>query len=880
MNNASLLIFHNTWKIRQILLVIVVSQDEVVRKERAIESPEKFGFYDLEKSQKFGIIEILDSRILVGTSTRLKLLSKIFEIFIVCTILFSWIILTINTPLDDPKNSLSRTLFVFDVIFTVIFSTEAVMKIIAFGFFWNQYDGISAYARNIWDLLDFVVVVVSIVDLYYTFILDSENSQNLGSIKALRAIRALRPLRMISKSKGLKVAIQALFSSIPSMGNVLIICVLFVLIFAILGVNFFKGAYYTWELEIPELMNFVEDWRSCLDVGGNWIQIPANFDNVINAWITLFEMMTTEGWIDIMSNGIDARGIEKQPEKEHNQFAAVYFVVFIIFGWFLLINLFTAVITDNFNKIKEAEEIGAGETVNEVQKHWVQVQNMALKITPIKRPKIPNTRFRVWVFNIVMSQAFDLIIISIIILNTIVLAMTYARMSNTYELTLDVFNFIFVFLYNVEFTMKLIGLGKQYFTHDRWNLLDFICVIGSDLSVLFIIVGVGGPLHSIIIFLRAFRVIRIMRFINDYVDATTITTLINAAPQIQNVLTLIILMTFIYAALGINLFATVMYRDVYNEQNNFRDIFNAVVLLIRWLTGEDWNGIMHDLASNEMYDKKECIDNQTYDDMQKDGIRGWGSQLAYPFFISYFILNAVIILDLSIGVFITALSESRRMKNSYFNQERISEFLKLWSDYDPDSTGWIHVDQLLFLIFELPIPYGRGKCNPEYTNQYKFETIYKKRFKENYFQVKCLNSCEDAENDEDYEIIRRDVIKRIEFNQDIYLINEYKGLTIRETRAPLIMSYHKIPIYSGWIVNFKDVFQQIIKNAFDHTGEHYKPDLRVQAKFQKKWQKGIKRKDVLLEMVDEFMAGKMILNKYRLMHSRQRKKWVYSSHYL
>lgn len=871
MNNSSLLIFHNTWKIRQIFLVIVISQEEVVRTERAIEAPEKFGFTDLDKSQKFGIIQVLDSKIIVGTSTRLKLLSKIFEIFIVWIIMLSCIVLCINTPLENPDTSLAKALLAFDVIFTVIFSIEAIMKIIAFGFFWNQYDGISAYGRNIWDLLDFVVVIVSIVDLYYTFILDSENSQNLGSIKALRAIRALRPLRMISKSKGLKVAIQALFSSIPSMGNVLIIWVLFVLIFAILGVNFFKGAFYTWELEISELDRLVDDWRSWLDSGGIWVQIPANFDNVLNAWITLFEMMTTEGWVDIMSNGVDARGIEKQPETEHNQLAAIYFVVFIILGWFLLINLFTAVITDNFNKIKEAEELGAGETINDVQKQWVQVQNMALKITPIKRPKLPNSRFRVLFFKIVTSQAFDLVIISVIILNTIVLAMTYARMSDTYELTLDVFNYIFIFLYNVEFIMKMIGLGKQYFTHDSWNLLDFIWVIGSDLSVLFVILGVGGPLHSIIIFLRAFRIVRIMRFINDYVDATTITTLINAAPQIQNILTLIILITFIYAALGINLFATVMYREVYNEQNNFRDIFNAVVLLIRWLTGENWNGIMHDLASSEMYNKRECIDNQTYEDMKRDGIRGWGSKFAYPFFISYFILNAVIILDLSIGVFITALRESRRMKESYFNEERINEFLRLWSDYDPDSTGWIHVDQLLFLIFELPIPYGRGKCNPEYTNQYKFDIIYKKRFKENYFQVKCLNALEDAENDENCEIIHRDVIKRIEFNQDIYLINEFKGLTIRETRAPLIMSYHKIPIYTGSVVNFKDVFQQIIKNAFDHTGEHYQPDVKVQAKFEKKWKKGIKRKDVLLEMVDEYMAGKMILNKYRLMHSERKR---------
>ena len=86
---------------------------------------------------------------------------------------------------------------------------------------------------NVWNLLDFAVVVLSLVDFILIIQSDSD-STNLNSIKALRAIRALRPLRVVSRSENLKTLIQALFSSIPAMGNVLIICVLFLLIFAIL----------------------------------------------------------------------------------------------------------------------------------------------------------------------------------------------------------------------------------------------------------------------------------------------------------------------------------------------------------------------------------------------------------------------------------------------------------------------------------------------------------------------------------------------------------------------------------------------------------------------------------------------------------------------
>ena len=294
----------------------------------------------------------------------------------------------------------------------------------------------------------------------------------------------------------------------------------------------------------------------------------------------------------------------------------------------------------------------------------------------------------------------------IIGLNTAVIAMTYHRMSDSYELFIEVMNYIFVFLYNVEFVLKIIGLGKQYFTHDSWNLFDFVCICLSDLAILLTIIGFGGPVHNIVVFLRAFRLVRLLRFISSLFKNSIMSTLVGSLPQIQDILALLSIIVFMYAVLGISLFSPVMYRDYYNEQNNFRNIFNSLVLLLRCMTGEDWNGMMHDLANSDMYEGEECIDNQTYEDMQRDGIKGCGSWIAYPYFISFFILNAIIILDLSIGVFINALSEARKDNESVFSREKLQTFLKIWSDYDPDSSSWITPEQLVFLIYELPAPLG------------------------------------------------------------------------------------------------------------------------------------------------------------------------------
>ena len=87
--------------------------------------------------------------------------------------------------------------------------------------------------------------------------------------------------------------------------------------------------------------------------------------------------MTSEGWVDVMSDGVDARGIDKQPRYNNNKWAILYFVIFVILGTFFLINLFTAVITDQFSKIKASKEIGAGSVYSSPNfKLWVDVQNL------------------------------------------------------------------------------------------------------------------------------------------------------------------------------------------------------------------------------------------------------------------------------------------------------------------------------------------------------------------------------------------------------------------------------------------------------------------------------------------------------------------------
>ena len=76
---------------------------------------------------------------------------------------------------------------------------------------------------------------------------------------------------MVSRNEGLKLVVNALFSALPAMVNVMLVCGLFVLIFAILGINFFKGQFFHCEID-EAMLPLIDDWQDCVNLGGEWKQ--------------------------------------------------------------------------------------------------------------------------------------------------------------------------------------------------------------------------------------------------------------------------------------------------------------------------------------------------------------------------------------------------------------------------------------------------------------------------------------------------------------------------------------------------------------------------------------------------------------------------------
>ena len=101
-----------------------------------------------------------------------------------------------------------------------------------------------------------------------------------------------------------------------------------------------------------------------------------NFDNAPNAMLTLFQMMTTEKWMDVMHRGMDTVDIDMQPKPDANYYTVFFFLLYMIIGSQFSVNLFVGIVIDNFNNIKEKEELDNNFVTSE-QKLWIEIQKVA-----------------------------------------------------------------------------------------------------------------------------------------------------------------------------------------------------------------------------------------------------------------------------------------------------------------------------------------------------------------------------------------------------------------------------------------------------------------------------------------------------------------------
>jgi voltage-gated sodium channel len=219
----------------------------------------------------------------------------VFHKSIIAVILVSAALVGLETYANI-YNAHQETFHIIDTVIQVIFSVEIIMRILAYG---NRP---LEFFKSKTNVTDFLITAVFYVPFGGTY----------ASI--FRLVRILRIFRLFTALPRLQLLVGALIKSVPSMGYISLLLLIQMYMFAVVGHVLFGSTD------------------------------PQHFGDLGTAIMTLFQIITLEGWVDIM-------------KAQQSPFAPVYFISFILLGTMVILNLFIGVILNGFDEVKKEIEL-------------------------------------------------------------------------------------------------------------------------------------------------------------------------------------------------------------------------------------------------------------------------------------------------------------------------------------------------------------------------------------------------------------------------------------------------------------------------------------------------------------------------------------------
>ncbi|CAG2216857.1 Voltage-dependent L-type calcium channel subunit alpha-1C,Dihydropyridine-sensitive L-type skeletal muscle calcium channel subunit alpha-1,Voltage-dependent R-type calcium channel subunit alpha-1E,Voltage-dependent L-type calcium channel subunit alpha-1S,Voltage-dependent N-type calcium channel subunit alpha-1B,Muscle calcium channel subunit alpha-1,Voltage-dependent calcium channel type D subunit alpha-1,Probable voltage-dependent N-type calcium channel subunit alpha-1B,Voltage-dependent L-type calcium ch len=655
------------------------------------------------------------------------------NVVLACIIISSGM-LAAEDPLgfDKKRNSILNK---FDYFFTTVFTIEILIKIVTYGLIWHK----GSFCRSFFNILDLIVVAVSLISFIF-------QNETISVVKILRVLRVLRPLRAINRAKGLKG-------------------------------KFHKCTDESKEIQSECHGKFVVFPDGTIDNPKErdrvWTNNELNFDNVHLAMLTLFTVATFEGWPQLLYISIDSQEEDLGPKHNFRPIVAVFYFIYIIVIAFFMVNIFVGFVIVTFQNEGEQEYKNC-----ELDKNQRKCIEFALKARPMRR-YIPKARWQYKIWWFVTSQAFEYGIFTLIMLNTVILALKYDGQSDTYSKALDYLNMIFTGVFTIEFVLKLMAFRFKNYFGDPWNVFDFIIVLGSFIDIIYTEVNPGQGIISINFF-RLFRVMRLVKLLSKGEGIRTLLWTFIKSFQVCNKVSLLF---FIYGVIGMQVCnkvsiilylwsnwhaASDSYKDVQphspashtsdtetyppsydgandsrggivlrrflhvalqifgkisinnedsqlHRNNNFQTFQLAVLVLFRSATGEAWQDVMLSCVHKP---NVLCETGPPPDDLVNQvnstftaAANVCGTDFAYFYFISFYILCSFLIINLFVAVIMDNFDYLTR-DWSILGPHHLDEFVRYWSDYDPEAKGRIKHLDVVTLLRKISPPLGFGKLCP------------------------------------------------------------------------------------------------------------------------------------------------------------------------
>lgn len=255
--------------------------------------------------------------------------SRIFELAITCVIIVNSILIGVETYTNNETIQLVQT------IILGIFTVEIALRFIA-------SDGILNFFKDGWNIFDLSLVLIGYVP--------ESLASNASAMMALRVLRVFRVLRLLRSAKEIKLIVNVLIKSMSAMFYNLVLFLIFVYLYAIAGVSMFR-------LPNPDTLSTEErvNYEKYIEIAPNApTNSPDPFGTLGEAIFTLFRELTGEDWTDLRYNHITA--CEYGILKINPTVVTVYHVSWFCLAAFLLLNLVTGAIINNYQIAIEEQE--------------------------------------------------------------------------------------------------------------------------------------------------------------------------------------------------------------------------------------------------------------------------------------------------------------------------------------------------------------------------------------------------------------------------------------------------------------------------------------------------------------------------------------------
>eukprot|EP01047_Picozoa_sp_COSAG01_P016496 COSAG01_NODE_847_length_13139_cov_35.539647_2_plen_1792_part_00 len=499
------------------------------------------------------------------------------------------------------------------------FIVEMIVKSICNGFLFPA-GPTTPYMRKTQNRLNFIALLL-LTDTYTDFLgLTDEDRQK-------RLVRGLVPMVALLQHDGINTVVKSFIKSLPGVMTVLMPILFSGMVFSVVGVEYFGGAFKrcvcpdTGEEVHGEmqcngtLAAPVTTGADCVHRGYSWINPPGlgHFDDVASGMMTLWKLATS-GYVQLQDIAMDVKrttyevvqdqsGIhtsvtEYVGVRDNSPLSCWYFVCFhVVFNFFLL-NLFIGVMSSSFS-VETGKAI-----ITNGQKKWMQAETMLRDFHPVFtaeeafRPEHGRDSFvelRLPLFEIVQHRYFYRWSVSAVFLNVLLLCFEHYPVSDGVDTAIFVLNSLFVLWFLLEFILKLLAFGWSNYFSDGWLTFDAVIVV---VSCTLRLGGLPSGMELLKV-LRCFKLIVLVQSLETLIDLMHIVaaSIFNAT----NVAVIYIVVLYIYATMGMRLFSECPFGERINPNDNFRTFSSTARLLFQVSCGQQYTGMLAELLAAEAH---------------------------------------------------------------------------------------------------------------------------------------------------------------------------------------------------------------------------------------------------------------------------------------